>query len=218
MVDEVLVVIVVLIRRLPLDRGSRRSRTLGQGVLDCRFDVVLLRWRGRNRRKVVTLIGNRGEICRLLVIVRCSPCNVRRGRGYRVSWQLPISAAVIVDDWVVLSATDGCSNVTDGAEIPEVFWVAVVLAVGAYISTIQRNVRESRTRRNPEPVRGRQVSLRPPLSTFRVVRLVRLGSLSSLPSGQICASGGRERLGARGAVSEIHQWLGEFGLTSLGSR
>jgi len=79
---------------------------------------------------VIALIGNGGEIYWLLVIIRCGPQDIRGGWGYRVSRQIAVSAAMIIDGWSVLSTTDGCSNVADGAEIPEVFWIAVVLAAG----------------------------------------------------------------------------------------
>lgn len=39
----------------------------------------------------------------------------------------------------MLGASDGRSDVTDGAEIPEILWVAVVLAAGPGISRMQRN-------------------------------------------------------------------------------
>lgn len=46
-----------------------------------------------------------------------------------MSRQIAVSATMIVGDCVMLSTTDGCPNVTDGAEIPEVFRIAIVLAV-----------------------------------------------------------------------------------------
>ena len=134
---EVLIVIVVLVGRLSLNRSSRCARTFRQSVLDCRFDVVLLRWRWRNGRKVIALISDGGVIYWLFMIVCCGPCDVRRSWSRRVSGNIAVSAAVIVNGWVVLSAADGCSDVTDSAEIPEVFRIAVVLAVGTSLSVLR---------------------------------------------------------------------------------
>lgn len=168
--DKVLVVIVVLVGGLPLNCSSRCTRTYWQRMLDRRFDVVLLRWRRRNWRKVITLIGNGGVIYRLLMIVCCGPCGVRRSWVHRVTRRIAISAAMIVNSCAVLSAADCCPDVADGAEIPEIFRIAVVLAVCTSFSVAQRNGRQLRTRRNREPVRGHRPYLHLPPSTFHVVR------------------------------------------------
>lgn len=167
---KVLIVIVVLVGRLPLNCGSRCAGIFWQCVFDRRFNVVLLRWRRWNGRKVIALIGNGGVVYRLPMIVCCGPCGVRRSWSHRVTRDITIAAAMIVDGWVMLGAADGRSDVADGAEIPEVFRIAVVLAVGASFSIMQRNGRELRTRRNREPVRGHRTYLHLPPSTSHVVQ------------------------------------------------
>lgn len=54
---------------------------------------------------------------------------------------IAVSAAVVVNGWVVWSAPDGCSDMADGPEIPEVLWITVVLAAGTYVSMVQQNER-----------------------------------------------------------------------------
>ena len=86
---------------------------------------------------MISLVGSRGVIYWLLAVICCSSRDVRWGRGYRVSRQVAISTSMIVNDWAMLSATDGCSNVADGAEVPEVFRIAVVLAAETYVSIVR---------------------------------------------------------------------------------
>jgi len=168
--DKVLIVIVVLVGRLPLNCSSRCARTYWQRMLDRRFDVVLLRWWRRNGRKVITLVGNGGVIYRLSMIVCCGRSCVQRSWSHRVTRRIAVSAAMIVDGCAMLGAADGCPDVADGAEIPEVFRITVVLAVGTSFSVAQRNERRLRTRRNREPVRGHRTYLHLPPSTFHVVQ------------------------------------------------
>lgn len=139
-------------------------------MLDRCFDVVLLYWRGRNWRKDITLVGNRGVIYWLLAFIYCGPRDVRRSWGCGVSRGIAISAAMVVNSWVMLRAANGCSNVANGAEIPEVFWIAVLLTGDSLQYCKLKREAESRTRRNREPVHGRRTCLCPPPSTFRVVR------------------------------------------------
>jgi hypothetical protein len=54
-----------------------------------------------------------------------------------VSRQIAVSAAMVVHGCAMLSAADGCPNVADCAEIPEVFRIAAVLAVGTCISLVK---------------------------------------------------------------------------------
>ena len=44
---------------------------------------------------------------------------------------------MVVSGWVLLSAANGCTDVADSAEIPEVFRIAVILAVGTSFSVVQ---------------------------------------------------------------------------------
>jgi len=88
---------------------------------------------------VVAFVGNGGVICWLFVIVCCGPYDVRRSWSYRVGRDVTVSSTMIVGDLVMLGAPDGCSNMTDGSEIPKVFRVAVVLAMGTYISGVRWN-------------------------------------------------------------------------------
>lgn len=74
--DEVLVVIIELVGRLPLDRSSCCARAFRQGVLNRCFDVVLLhRWR-RNGGEVIAFIRESGMSYGLFVVVCCGPCDV----------------------------------------------------------------------------------------------------------------------------------------------
>ena len=59
---KVLVVIVVIVGKFPLNRGSRSAGTFRQGMLDRRLNIIFLRWRWWNGRKVIALISNGGVI------------------------------------------------------------------------------------------------------------------------------------------------------------
>lgn len=127
--DEILIVVVEFVRGFPLDRSPRRTRTFWQGVLDRRLDVVFFHWRRRDGREVIAFIGNGGVIYWLPGFVCCSPCDTRGSCGRRVIRHIAISAAMIVNDWVVLGASHRCPNVADGPEIPKVLRIAAVLVV-----------------------------------------------------------------------------------------
>jgi len=137
-VGKVLIVIIVSIRRFPLNGSSCCAGSFRQCVLDRRFNVVPLRRRRWNERKGITLVGDGGLIYRLVMIVRCGPCTVWGSWGHRVTSQVAVSATMIVNNWVMLSAANSCADVADSAEIPEVFWIAVILAVETSFSVVQQ--------------------------------------------------------------------------------
>lgn len=136
---KVLIVIFEFIGGLPLNSSPRCASTFRQGVLNRCLDIVLLHWWWWNWGKLIVFIGNGGIIRRLFVIVCCSPCDVRRSRGQRITRNIAVSATVVVSG--MLSAPDGCSDMADGSEIPEILWITVVLAAEVYISRVQRNER-----------------------------------------------------------------------------
>lgn len=86
---------------------------------------------------MVAFIGNRRVIYWLFMIACCVPCDVRGSWGHRVTRRVAVPSAMVVSGLVMLSASDGCSNMADGAEIPKVFRIAVVLAMGTYVSSVQ---------------------------------------------------------------------------------
>ena len=88
---------------------------------------------------MIALVDNGGTIYRLPGIVGRGPCDVRRSWDRGITRQVAISTTTFVNSWVMLGATDGTPDVADGAEIPEVFRIAVVLAAGTSLSVAQRN-------------------------------------------------------------------------------